>query len=186
MKIKLLTVVAAMVVSISAWAQQSDVYDCNGTVLSSNIPVVKFKRCGEDVPKTERRMYNFIDQDGRTVVKRASVLVVVRCEGGVCAEDLGGYFGEAMGTAPDGTYYVQRGYYLDRDSAGQMVAYRMGIGPQYDGRVAEADPAPNGLTGEACYDQKMAAFRQENGEEAMIIYDQINEWRGQCGMPLSE
>ncbi|RMK82236.1 hypothetical protein IPC85_07980 [Pseudomonas aeruginosa] len=43
--------------------------------------------------------------------------------------------------------------------------------------------ADNALTGETCYDQKMAAFRKENGEEAMIIHDQIVEWEQQCGLP---
>lgn len=37
--------------------------------------------------------------------------------------------------------------------------------------------------GEACYEQKMADFRKENGEEAMIIHDQIVEWEQQCGLP---
>ncbi|MCY1453533.1 hypothetical protein D9M71_705300 [compost metagenome] len=62
----------------------------------------------------------------------------------------------------------------------------MGTGPSYGGVVAQGSAASNGLTGEACYDQKLAAFRQENGEEAMVIMDQINEWKEQCGLPLSE
>lgn len=44
----------------------------------------------------------------------------------------------------------------------------------------------NALTGEACYDQKMADFRKENGEEAIIIHDQIAEWEQQCGLSPSQ
>lgn len=48
---------------------------------------------------------------------------------------------------------------------------------------ADSPTENNGLTGQACYDQKMAIFRKENGEEAMIIHDQIVEWERQCGLP---
>ncbi len=187
MKAKYLVAATTMALAMSTWAAPQDVYMCDGEIKdASTIPAIVTPRCGENVPLHEYRMFNFVDKDGRPYVGRATVLARVQCSGGVCAVVHMGQYGEAAGTAPDGSYYVQRGYYLDRDSAGQIVAYRMGIGPQYDGRVAEAAPASNGLTGEACYDQKMAAFRQENGEEAMIIYDQINEWRDQCGLPLSQ
>jgi hypothetical protein len=41
-------------------------------------------------------------------------------------------------------------------------------------------------SGETCYEEKLAAFRTEMGEEAMVRYDMINEWRGECGLPPSE
>ncbi|WP_282876564.1 hypothetical protein [Pseudomonas peli] len=187
MKAKYLVAAAAMAMAMSAWAAPQDVYMCDGVIKDTSItPVIITPRCGENVPLHEYRMFNFVDSDGRPYVGRATVLARVQCSGGVCAVVYMGQYGEAAGTAPDGSYYVQRGYYLDRDSTGATVAYRMGMGPQYNGRVADPAPASNGLTGEACFDQKMAAFRQENGDEAMIIMDQINEWNEQCGLPPSQ
>lgn len=40
--------------------------------------------------------------------------------------------------------------------------------------------------GEACYEQKLADFRQYHGEEAPVRYDVIEEWRGECGLPPGE
>ena len=40
--------------------------------------------------------------------------------------------------------------------------------------------------GEACYEEKLAAFREYNGEDAPVRYDVIEEWRGECGLPPSE
>jgi len=69
---------------------------------------------------------------------------------------------------------------------------RQGILPALPSAAANAEvsstssvTAGNTLTGEACYEKKKADFRKENGEEAMIIMDQINEWQEQCGLPPS-
>jgi len=39
-------------------------------------------------------------------------------------------------------------------------------------------------TGEDCYEAKLLAFKSEMGEEAPVIYDMINEWRSECGLPI--
>ncbi|BCR23427.1 hypothetical protein [Aquipseudomonas alcaligenes] len=45
-------------------------------------------------------------------------------------------------------------------------------------------PAAEAQTGEECYEEKLLAFKNEMGEEAPVIYDMINEWRGECGLPI--
>lgn len=39
-------------------------------------------------------------------------------------------------------------------------------------------------TGEDCYEAKLLAFKSEMGDEAPVIYDMINEWRSECGLPI--
>ncbi len=51
--------------------------------------------------------------------------------------------------------------------------------------TSAASSSSSSSSGEACYEQKMTDFRKENGDEAMIIHDQITEWQQQCGL-LSE
>lgn len=62
--------------------------------------------------------------------------------------------------------------------------------PQVELAVAEIiNEAPTNVsdtppqTGDGCYEAKLLAFRKEMGEEAPVIYDMINEWRGECQLP---
>lgn len=65
--------------------------------------------------------------------------------------------------------------------------------------AAEAQPEPSPVssdsaeptaqvqvTGEECLDQKIALFRQEKGLVEVVRFDVMNEWRGECGLPLEE
>lgn len=90
---------------------------------------------------------------------------------------------------------------LCKDSSGNVLGLadykvedlmRQGILPSVPTPVTSAEAQPvvssqetTTLTGEACYEHKLAAFHKENGEEAMVIMDQINEWQEQCGLPPS-
>lgn len=174
MNTKYLVAAAAMVLAMSAWANPKDVYQCDGEIKDTSIiPTIVTPRCGEAVQKHERSMYNFIDQDGRPYVARATILASVRCEGGICAEVVQGQFGEALGTAPDGFYYVQRGYYLDRDSLGRTVAYRMGTGPQYSGSVAVASPGTTNATKLYCSGMSDTCTLTVNGKAMELPREQL-------------
>ncbi len=45
-------------------------------------------------------------------------------------------------------------------------------------------PVAAAQSGKECYEAKLLAFKNEMGEEAPVIYDMINEWRGECGLPI--
>ncbi|ALU49750.1 TPA: hypothetical protein ACHSDM_004718 [Pseudomonas aeruginosa] len=56
---------------------------------------------------------------------------------------------------------------------------------QFQGRLLQlgrmkADPAPSAMDTEACLDDWIAAYRQEEGDEVAIIHDQITEWQQWC------
>lgn len=46
---------------------------------------------------------------------------------------------------------------------------------------SDSDAALNQVVSRACYEQKVTAFRLENGEETIITHDQIIEWKDECG-----
>jgi hypothetical protein len=57
--------------------------------------------------------------------------------------------------------------------------------------LAEDRPAPVAAEpviadGEACFDEKLAAFREEAGEDAPAHFAMLQEWRSECGLPLEE
>ncbi|HCF6749125.1 hypothetical protein QK329_27465 [Pseudomonas aeruginosa] len=56
---------------------------------------------------------------------------------------------------------------------------------QFQGRLLQlgrmkADPAPSAMDAEACLDDWISAYRQEEGDEVAIIHDQITEWQQWC------
>ncbi|WXL26330.1 hypothetical protein WG219_02250 [Ectopseudomonas mendocina] len=53
-------------------------------------------------------------------------------------------------------------------------------------RPAPVEPEPVVAEGEACYDEKLAAFREAAGEDAPAHWAMQQEWRSECGLPLEE
>jgi len=49
---------------------------------------------------------------------------------------------------------------------------------------APAPSKPKGRKGEGCYEAKLKEYQQGMGSGAPVSYDLMNEWRGECGMPL--
>ncbi len=44
---------------------------------------------------------------------------------------------------------------------------------------------PNANTPELCLDEKIKAFREENGDEQPIMHDVMMDWEGECGLPAT-
>jgi hypothetical protein len=78
------------------------------------------------------------------------------------AEQLGGtYFLPALVDSPTGVECTEKVY---KDGIEQPAAISAGASSTQD----------------ACLDAKIAAFRKENGDDAPIMHDVIEEWEGQC------
>jgi hypothetical protein len=78
-----------------------------------------------------------------------------------------------------------RGYYLGNAEDGRIVAYLKGTGPEGGGQAAPAmrkasTNVSNKVNLDSCVDQWSAAFHKENGEDAMIISDMLDEWETWC------
>ncbi|PKM23387.1 MAG: hypothetical protein CVV09_20770 [Gammaproteobacteria bacterium HGW-Gammaproteobacteria-13] len=191
--IRYLVAVAATVLAMSAWAED-DVYPC--VKMYQGVPgqLTYYFVCGDVAHSRDPKQINsaltakvrqtYVNVNGQTMVGTFPKYLRHNCKDGMCVETVGSSNdGQFSGNAPDGSYYVQVDYYLSPAANGEAAAYRTGTGPLFGG--AATAPANSGLTGKACYEQKLAAFHQENGEEAMVIMDQINEWQEQCGLPPS-
>lgn len=194
MKLKLAVALLTLAASHLVQAGDTDVYPC--LKMASGIPgqFTYYYVCGEVVPSRDPNLINkalsetvrapYTNQAGQQMVGTFKKYVHHTCKDGMCSEVVGlSDNGPFSGHAPDGSYYVQLGYYLSPAPSGEGAAYRTGTGPLFGGA---ASAPTNGLTGDACYEQKMADFRKENGEEAMIIHDQIVEWQEQCGLSPSQ
>ncbi len=78
-----------------------------------------------------------------------------------------------------------RGYYLGNAEDGRIVAYLKGTGPEVGDQAAPALQKTSTISSnraniESCVDQWGAAFHKENGEDAMVISDMLDEWRKWC------
>ncbi|WP_236201241.1 hypothetical protein [Pseudomonas pseudonitroreducens] len=120
---------------------------------------------------------------------------VVFCKQGVC---------EYQGQNPSGLYYstgeyagqikqqdktpivLVRGYYLGNAKDNRIVAYLKGTGPENGGemaaalKVADSPDEQDDPEVSACVDKWAAVFRKQNGQEAPIIYDALEEWAHRC------
>jgi hypothetical protein len=80
---------------------------------------------------------------------------------------------------------IHRGYYLGNAADGRVVAYLKGTGPEVGGLAAPAmqkasTNSSNKANIDSCVDQWGAAFHKENGEDAMVISDMLDEWETWC------
>ncbi|EMK8930912.1 TPA: hypothetical protein ACKR1B_003358 [Pseudomonas aeruginosa] len=193
MKLKLAVALLALAASHLVQAGEADVYPCFKMAIGFPGQYNYFYVCGEVAlsrdpnligkARSETVRATYTNQAGQQMVGTFNKYIRHTCKDGICAEATGSDNAPFSGHAPDGTYYVQLDYYLSPTPSGEGAAYRTGTGPLFGGTASA--PA-NGLTGEACYEQKMADFRKENGEDAMIIHDQIAEWEQQCGLSPSQ
>lgn len=100
----------------------------------------------------------------------------------ICQDDICAKVGtdEYMGAAPRGLYTIPFNYYVGPAENGMTVAYPNGQGPGFKGEMHSGDFGGGSAESNACVDQKIAAFRQENGEEAPIMADVLQEWESEC------
>jgi hypothetical protein len=78
-----------------------------------------------------------------------------------------------------------RGYYLGNAEDGRIVAYLKGTGPEAGGRAAPDMQKASTISSnkayiDSCVDQWGAAFHKENGEDAIVISDMLDEWENWC------
>ncbi|WP_191486376.1 hypothetical protein [Pseudomonas sp. FEN] len=78
-----------------------------------------------------------------------------------------------------------RGYYLGNAEDGRIVAYLKGTGPEAGGKAAPAlqsvtSKSFNQASIDSCVDQWSNAFHKENGEDALIMADMLDEWETLC------
>ena len=141
-----------------------------------------------DVPS--RLPYKMDDGSTKLLDSRATVI----CRQGVCdfetqnasglwssTDEYAGQIQQMDSTA----VVIHRGYYLGNAADGRVVAYLKGTGPEVGGRAAPA--LQNALTNptdqagiNSCVDRWSDAFHKENGEEAMIMADMLDEWETWC------
>ena len=141
-----------------------------------------------DVPS--RLPYKMDDGSTKLLDSRATVI----CRQGVCdfeTQNASGlwnstdeYAGQIqqMESTP---VVIHRGYYLGNAADGRVVAYLKGTGPEVGGLAAPAmqkasTNSSSKTNTDICVDQWGAAFHRENGEDAMIISDMLDEWEKWC------
>lgn len=114
--------IAALAAALAspAWAG-ADQYPCSS--LKQTGLGMKFRTCGETEDISAKRMQKFRDNEtGKIFAEEASILIHAYCKDNVCVEIVGLNYGEVVGEAPDGHYYVQRGYQLVGDQSGNAAA----------------------------------------------------------------
>lgn len=131
-------------------------------------------------------------QDGS--VKVLDARGTVFCKEGICEyqyqrasglwDSTGEYAGQIQQTQKTPVVLL-RGYYLGNGEDGRIVAYLKGTGPEVNGKVAT--PLKNSSGGSVdqvgmdnCVDQWSDAFHKQNGEDAMIMADVLDEWEIWC------
>lgn len=169
--------IIALLLAVTACAVQAaeepDVYPCLPREGQSSLYCE-----GGQHGSTERVVYRSANGNTKVAVEPKSYMA--QCRDEVCSDKHSDY----VGAASNGNYFVRRDYYLSWGSDGKAYAYRNGTGPGFGGPVYTPTAAPESA-GEICYEGKIADFRKENGEDAMVIMDQIHEWQTQCGLPIS-
>lgn len=141
-----------------------------------------------DVPS--RLPYKMDDGSTKLLDSRATVI----CRQGVCdfeTQNASGlwnstdeYAGQIqqMESTP---VVIHRGYYLGNGADGRVVAYLKGTGPEVGGPAARAiqkasTNSSSKANTDSCVDQWGAAFHKENGDDAMVISDMLDEWERWC------
>lgn len=116
------------------------------------------------------------------IVENGMVQNVWATQAVVCKDDICAKLGndQYMGAAPKGVYVIPYNYYIGYAENGTTVAYPNGQGPGFEGEMHSGEFGGGEAESNACVDEKIAAFREENGEEAMIIADQLKEWESEC------
>lgn len=112
-------------------------------------------------------------------------LVYCRPRKDKCFDDSGAYRGKSVNKV-DSRYVLFKDYYVYPGGDGTDWAYKNGTGPLFGGA---ASPAPVAVPAsasvkatpdEACSSKWLDAFHKENGEDAMITSDQLDEWDQWC------
>ncbi|RON63102.1 hypothetical protein [Pseudomonas fluorescens] len=131
-------------------------------------------------------------QDGS--VKVLDARGTVFCKQGICEyqyqrasglwDSNGEYAGQIQQTQKTPVVLL-RGYYLGNAEDGRIVAYLKGTGPEVGAKAAPAlinisTSSSNQADIDNCVDQWGAAFHKENGEDAMVISDMLDEWENWC------
>lgn len=153
---------------LSASAEEVVPCDYRGNIQGTHIWA-----CGV-TPGDSNRMIRFVENGIVQTVKAAQTLV---CRDDICTK-MGD--NQYMGSAPNGAYTIPYNYYIGYAENGNTVAYPNGQGPGFEGEMHSGEFGGSGAESNACVDEKIAAFREENGEEAMIIADQLKEWKSEC------
>ncbi|MQT92640.1 hypothetical protein [Pseudomonas helleri] len=176
-------IINAYSLGAAAW-QANEIQECPISKRNSN-----WLDCApEDVPaKLPYKM-----QDGSVKVLEARGTVF--CTQGICEyqyqrdsglwDSTNEYAGQIQQTQKTPVVLL-RGYYLGNATDGRIVAYLKGTGPEVGGRAAPAmqkasTNSSNKANIDSCVDQWGAAFHKENGEDAMVISDMIDEWETWC------
>ncbi len=124
---------------------------------------------------------------GEITMKEEETFEYLRCEKArdKCTDRSGNYRGKF--TAPKDTYYaVFKDFYVYPGADGKVYGYKNGTGPLFGGAASSAPvtvPATASVKAtpdEACSSKWVDAFHKENGEDAMITSDQLDEWDQWC------
>lgn len=151
-------------------ASADEVVACNYAGVSTGD---KYWYCGV-VPNDRYRKIRFVENGTVQSVWATQTLI---CKDDICA--LAGS-DQYMGAAPNGVFIIPYNYYIGPAENGMTVAYPNGQGPGFRGEMHSGEFGGGSADSNACVDQKIAAFRQENGEEAPIMADVLQEWESEC------
>lgn len=151
-------------------ASADEVVPCN---FGEQVERVNRWYCGVTV-KDINRTIRIVEND---TVQNVKATQMVSCQDDICAKLNNNQY---LGSAPNGLYLIPYNYYLGPAENGTTVAYPAGQGPGFEGEMHSGEFGGGGAELNTCVAEKIAAFREENGEEALIIAALLEEWKSEC------
>lgn len=141
-------------------------------------------QCLDDT-RPQKHVVQYKDQYGQVTMQEEETYERLKCAKNQhkCTDSSGNYRGKTV-ISSDFFYIVYKDFYVYPGSDGADWAYKNGTGPLFGGAVSSAPAAVpatvKATPDEACSSKWIDAFHKENGEDAMITGDQLDEWDQWC------
>jgi len=140
-----------------------------------------------DTSRPDDIVVQYKDAYGQVTMQREPSFEIITCIGisDKCIDKDRNYRGKSV-TGRDIKYVVFKDFYIYPGGDGTDWAYKNGTGPLFGGAVSSAPVAVSATASvkvtpdEACSSKWVDAFHKENGEDAMITSDQMDEWDQWC------
>lgn len=176
--------VALTLASIASASQAADLYSQYPTPNSIQCTGPHNNVC-TDTSRPDDIVVQYKDAYGKVTMQQEPSFEIVTCIkiSDKCIDNDRNYRGKSI-TGRDVKYVVFKDFYIYPGDDGKDWAYKNGTGPLFGGAPASASaPATASVVStsdEACSDKWVNAFHKENGEDAMITSDQLDEWDQWC------
>lgn len=170
--------VALALASIASASQAADLYSQYPTPDSIQCTGPHNNVC-TDTSRPDDIVVQYKDAYGKITMQQEPSFEIVTCIkiSDKCIDSYRNYRGKSI-TGRDIKYVAFKDFYIYPGSDGKDWAYKNGTGPLFGGApaIASVEAAPD----EACASKWIDAFHKENGEDAMITGDQLDEWDQWC------